>query len=86
MHRVTLRVYDEETLKRVTDEEWEPVLYLPAEPSVALLMGCAAAVCACRERRCGTFDRRVGRSGWLPPALVLLVVAVTLLTAAGWRA
>ena len=85
MHRVTLRVYDEETLKRVTDEEWEPVLYLPAEPSVALLMD-ALPPSVRVDPALGTFVSTSWTQELLPPALVLLVVAVTLLTAAGWRA
>ena len=71
VHTVTLRVDDPATLARVTDEECEPVLYFPSDPTVVLLLDSLPAAVKVHGPT-GTFYS----SGWvinlLPGALLLV--------------
>ena len=77
-HQVTLRVEDPETLERVTNEEWEPVLYLPGEPSVAMLMDSLPPSVRVDPGR-GLFVSSSWAQELVPP--VLMVVALVV----GWH-
>ena len=76
-HSIILKVDDEATLARVTDEEWEPVLYLPAEPSVALMMD-ALPTTVTIDSATGTFVSAAWRKELVLPLFSLVATLVTL--------
>ena len=77
VYSVTLRVDDEATLRRVTDEESEPVLYLPSEPAVALLLD-SLPVNVRVDPSTGSFVSSKWIPGLVPPALMVVGVVVSL--------
>ena len=61
------------------DEEWEPVLYLPAEPSVALMMDALPATVSI-DAATGTFVSAAWRRELVLPFVAVSATVLTLLT------
>lgn len=76
VHSVLLKINDEESLARVTDEAWEPVLYLPSDPAVALLMD-SLPPSVTVDAATGSFVSTSWTQELLPPVLALLILALT---------
>jgi len=78
VHSVSVRVDgDAGMYERVTDEEWEPVLYLAAEPGVAMLMD-ALPPHVRVDPALGTFASTSWTQELVPPVLVLVATALAL--------
>lgn len=77
VYSVTLTVEDAATLRRVTDEESEPVLYLPSEPSTSLLLD-SLPVNVRVDPATGSFVSSRWVPGLVPPAIMVVGLVVSL--------